>query len=300
MRTNTIIKIAGLGVAIVTALYLSFYGAVYFLSESKLRSAELDPASFAFQPSEDPNVIAHGRHVTRTRGCFGCHGQQLEGKDFGEQWDWPKRAVAPNLAQYARDHSAETMEAAIRQGIGHDGKALISMPSFNFVHLTDEDLSALISFLRSAPIVTIDLPKPELGFPARWDLLTGAETHYAEWADQVPPLKFASDENPLLATGEYLAMTMCNECHGLDVRGNTMYPPPTPDLAIVAALERETFVQIITTGKGLDGRSLGIMELVAPDRFPHLTEEEIDALYTYLSSLYEQPVPENVFWRPAQ
>jgi mono/diheme cytochrome c family protein len=119
-----------------------------------------------------------------------------------------------------------------------------------------------------------------------------------QWVDAVPPLRVDAVAEPQLARGEYLAMTMCNECHGLDVRGFAMFPPPTPDLAMVAAISREDFETLIRTGVGIGGRELGLMGLVAPDRFPELTEQEIDDLYAYLSSLINEPPAEGVFWRP--
>lgn len=274
------------------------FGGVYWLSEAKLRDVAYDPA-FDHPIPTDAAAIDHGRHIARTRGCFGCHGQKLQGYDFGEQWDWPARAVAPNLAAHARAHDAATLEAAIRQGIGANGKALVSMPSYNFARMTDDDLAALIAFLRSAPVVEIDLPKPKLGWSVRWEFIAGVETHIAYWADAVPSLKVDAAAEPARARGEYLAMTTCNECHGLDLRGATLWDAVTPDLSIVAAYSREDFEQLITTGVSVSGRELDLMRLVAPDRFPDLTQQEIDDLYLYLTSLPDEPVDENVFWRPA-
>ena len=271
-------------------------GGIYVLSEAELRDVAKDPP-FGHPIPTDSASVERGRHIARTRGCFGCHGQELQGKDFGEQWDWPERAVAPNLAAYARKYDAATLESAIRQGIGADGRALTSMPSFNFARLSDEDTAALIAFLRSAPVVEGELPDPKLGWSVRWTFAIGAETHMAEWADRVPPLRVDADAEPQRARGEYLAMTMCNECHGLDVRGQTLFGPPTPDLAIVAAIEPEDFERLITTGIGLGGRELGLMGLVAPDRFPQLSEQEVADLYAYLSSLVREPVPADTAWR---
>lgn len=284
-------------VAVLVFLPALGFGGVYLFSEAKLRDVVGGPA-FDHPLPGDTASIERGRHIARTRGCFGCHGQQLEGKNFDEQWDWPERAVAPNLATYAREHDAATLEAAIRQGIGADGKALTAMPSFNFARLSDEDTAALIAFLKSAPVVEIDLPEPKLGWDVRWTYITGAEKHMAYWADAVPPLGVDPVVEPSRARGEYLAMTMCNECHGLDVRGQTLFPPPTPDLAMVAAITREDFEILIRTGVGVGGRELGLMRLVAPDRFPSLSEQEVDDLYAYVTSLVDEPVAEDVFWRP--
>ncbi|MEM7280083.1 MAG: c-type cytochrome [Pseudomonadota bacterium] len=283
-----------------TALTLGF-GGVYTLSELELHN-RVASHQFATKIPTDSASIKHGRHIARTRGCFGCHGQQLQGVDFGEQWDFPKRAVAPNLAKYAREHDPQTIEAAIRQGIGADGRELMSMPSYNFARLRDDDLAALIAFLRAAPIVEVDLPRPALGWDVRWDIARGEELSMADWVEMVPPLRLDPVEQPVLAEGEYLAMTMCNECHGLDLRGESYYnaldgAPATPDLAVVAAYDREQFETLIESGSAPGGRRLGLMALVGPDRFPSLSDSELDSLHAYLQSLVGTPRPE-VFWRP--
>ncbi len=287
-------------VAVTTAVVLGFV-VVYLLSELRLRDREPVHQFSAAIPS-DAESIERGRHIARTRGCFGCHGQQLQGYDFDKQWDWPKRAVAPNLASYARTHDAQTIEAAVRQGIGADGRELMSMPSFNFARLRDDDLAALIAYLRAAPVVEVPLPRPALGWDVRWDIASGRELSMADWVEMVPPLRIDPAEQPILAEGEYLAMTMCNECHGLDLRGERFYSgwdggPPTPDLAMVVAYDRTQFEELIESGYSLDGRKLGLMALVAPDRFASLSDSEVDSLHQYLQSLATTPAPE-AFWRP--
>ena len=290
-------RIIMIAVAILLGVTAIGFGGVYWLSERALFDVDYDQP-FTTPIPTDQASIEHGRYIARTRGCFGCHGQNLEGKDFGEQWDWPKRAVAPNLAAYARNSDPAVIEAAVRQGISRSGKAMMAMPSFNFARLTDADMAALIAFLKSAPVVDKELPKAEFGWIVRADIILGAEMHTEDWADLTPPLRIDSAKSPRLARGEYLAMTMCNECHGLDLRGHTIWPPPVPDLAIVAAYPREDFNKLLNTGLGLGERNLGLMTLVAPDRFYALSDEEIDDLYLFLSSLQNEPVPENVIWRP--
>ena len=297
--SEKVVRIALKLTALALGVLVVGFGSIYFLSEMNLRDFQHGPA-FDYPIPTDAASIERGRHIARTRGCFGCHGQQLEGKDFGDQWDWPERAVAPNLSAYVKANDPSVTEAAIRQGIGRKGKALTSMPSYNFTRLTDSDLAALIAFLNSAPLVEVTLPKPKLGWAVRWDFARGTETHMAKWVEGVPELRVDPVANPRQARGEYLAMTMCNECHGLDVRGQTLFGPPTPDLAIVSAYSREGFETLLKTGVAPGGRKLGLMSLVAPDRFPDLTDDELDDLYEFLTSLPDAPIPENVFWRPAR
>ena len=282
---------------LLSLLALGFVG-VYTASELRLRRYQA-PEAFTTPIPSDSASLARGRHVTRTRGCFGCHGQSLEGQVFEEEWPWVKRAVAPNLAQHARAHDDQTLADAIRSGVGHDGRALWSMPSYNFKHLPDEDLASVIAFLRSAEVVEQPLPKPSLGWRARWWIATAEEGHMADWASAVPPKLLGEGDDERLVRGEQLAMTTCNECHGLDLRGAWQEVDiAPPDLAIVGAYPREDFETLMRTGLPIGGRDLGLMTMVARDRFAHLTDQEVDDLYAFLQTLPTRPIPENVFWRP--
>jgi len=162
------------------------------VSEFRLRDYDL-PSPFTATIPRDSGSVARGKHLARTRGCFGCHGQRLEGRVFAE-WTWVRRAVAPNLAQFARTYDAQTVANAVRWGVGHDGRALWSMPSYNFRHLPDSDVAAIIAFLRSAPAVEQALPRSSLGLRTRWWMARGSETHMAEWAAAVPPLIVALEK----------------------------------------------------------------------------------------------------------
>lgn len=191
------------------------FGALYVASELRLRSYQTPPR-FTTPIPDDSASLAWGRHLTRTRGCFGCHGQSLEGQVFEEEWPWVRRAVAPNLAVYARRYEAQTLADAIRAGVGHDGRALWSMPSYNFKHLPDEELAALMAYLRSADVVERPLPRPSLGWSARWRIATGRDEHMAAWAEQVPDLILDPTDDPQLVRGERLAMTTVGGLRGAD------------------------------------------------------------------------------------
>lgn len=278
-------------------LPLVFVGGALLGSELRLRDFA-EPPSFDAEIPTDGETVARGEHVARIRGCFGCHGQQLEGRVFAEQWSWVERAVAPNLALFARENSPAVMNAAIRYGIGHDGRALWSMPSYNWRNLSDDDLVALISYMRSVDVRQTDFPRPKLGLRARWEIAIGKSRHMADWVEMVPALQFQDHAEPAMRMGEYLAMTMCNECHGLDLRGAINPDGPAPDLAILAAYSEADFRKLMSTGTAIGGRDdLFLMSLIARDRFPALTEEELTSLLVYLRTLPEQPVTPDAPWR---
>lgn len=293
-RPGGIVTAALLAIPVLAALAAA---AVYGASEWRLRDVQ-PAAGFSLPIAADAATIERGRHLSQTRGCAGCHGERLEGYDFGGHFAPVEHVVAPNLAAHAREHDAATLEAAIRQGIGADGRALWVMPSYNFARLTDEDVAALIAYLRSVPVVATDLPVSSLGWAVRWQIATGQETHMVDWVAEVPPLRTDAIAEPALARGEYLAMTTCNECHGLDLRGIIFPGDATPDLAIAAAYPEEDFRRLLRTGVGIGGRAdLGLMSEVAKERFAHFTEQEVTDLRSFLLTLPQQPVPPGVPWR---
>lgn len=231
--------------------------------------------------------------MARTRGCYGCHGKELAGELM---WGF---AVAPNLPALAQSESAAILEAALRHGIGLDGRALYSMPSYNFMHLRDQDVADLIAFLRSMPIVQKTLPEARLPWAIRWDIALGKDAAIPAFLDRVPPLKhaarFDNAVDDAIARGEYTAMTTCNECHGFGLRADSPWDDESaPDLIIIMAYGEQEFRTLMKTGSALGGRELVMMSDVARSRFANFTDEEVSDLYLFLRNMAAQAVAEHV------
>jgi mono/diheme cytochrome c family protein len=271
--------------------------AVYAVSERRLREFE-SPPPFEAEIPLDRAVRERGEHVARTRGCTDCHGPNLEGRDMSEEWTGLGRVIAVNLAAYAQRNSVPVIERAVRHGIGSDGRALYSMPSYNFTTLADSDVVALIAYMRSVPILGDTLGRAHHSLEVRWDLAFAGGTHMADWSKAVPAmLTTAAVDGEGRVRGEYTAMTTCNECHGLDLRGITAFGT-TPDLAIVGGYTRDQFVTLMRRGVSRDGRdSMPLMSDVARGRFVHFTDAEVDDLYDFLTTLPGRAVATGVFWR---
>jgi mono/diheme cytochrome c family protein len=273
-------RVARWCLSIAAALMISTvagFGWIYLASEARLHSFPRPPP-FERPIPADAASIARGDHLVRTRGCRGCHGNELQGEMM---WGY---AVAPNLAQYAREHSSAVFEAALRHGIGADGSAFYSMPSYNFILLRDADVADIIAYLRSVPVVASDLPKASLPWAIRWDIARGADAPIAGFLAQVPTLKHADDPDPRMARGEYLAMTTCIECHGFTLHADSPFGESTaPDLVVVAGYSESAFASFLKSGIALGGRELPMMSGVARSRFAHLEDGEVHDLYTYLS-----------------
>jgi mono/diheme cytochrome c family protein len=273
-------------IAAAVAGLAGFGGWVWFASEAHLKSFANPPAFAAAIPT-DPATLAHGKHVAVTRGCIGCHGDKLQGAAH----NWGELSVAPNLALYARRQSPAVFERALRHGIGHDGKAIYWMPSFNFARMTDADVAALYGYLRAAPVVEEKLPKASLSWKLRLKLALGKDAAVPAFVKLTPPLTFQADPNPAVRRGEYLAMTSCNECHGFGLRGESPFDPPgkgPPDLIMVAAYDKADFVRLMRTGKATGNRELRLMSGVARERFSHWNDQEVDDLYVFFGALNER------------
>lgn len=230
----------------------------------------------------DPAALVEGERLARVRGCFGgCHGERFEGSVF---FDEPgvARLVAPNLTQAAARWRDPELVRIIRHGVRPNGRSVFSMPAHTFSTLSESDLGAILAFLRHAPLEPGLQPELDARWLGRLGLILGKYRPEAELIshDSIRP-PVSTPQEPM-AYGEYLARTICTECHGRDLHG--AQDGSTPDLRIVAAYSSLTFARLLREGIPLDGRTLGLMGRVARGRFRYLTDAEISSLYRYLSA----------------
>jgi mono/diheme cytochrome c family protein len=252
---------------------------VYAASEAHLRSFKPPPA-FAYPVPRDAAALARGDHLVRTRGCRGCHGDDLAG-----QLMWG-HFVSVNLAEYARTESPATFEAALRHGIGRDGRALYSMPSYNFIRMRDADVADILAYLRSVPAVERRLPRVSMPWELRLDLALGRDAAMPAYLDRVPALQRADDPDLRLARGEYIAMTTCNECHGFGLRADSPWEDESaPDLIIIRAYDETAFRRLMREGIAIGDRELELMSPVARSRFAWFTDQEVADVYAFLTDM---------------
>jgi cytochrome c553 len=265
------VAIAVLGIALV--------GYVYLASERELRRT-YDVGLTSIDVTTDSASIREGRRLAAIRGCPGCHGAQLEGSVFSEDF-LEGRYVAPNLTRVAAEYTAPEMARAIRHGVRANGEGLWAMPSPMFYHLSDRDVGLIIAYLRAAPTVEGGYNYEFRPGPlVRWGLLTGEWWAIPDDVEQLGPRFGPLEPNDTISFGQYLAKTSCTECHGNDFTGQDA----TPDLAIVAAYTFDDFSRLMRAGRALGGRELPMMSGVARSRFSHFTPREIAALYAFLQA----------------
>src|SRR2546427_7544851 len=171
-----------------------------------------------------PQRLARGKYlVDGVMGCFGCHTDQ----------DWSKPGAPPVAGREGSGHvwsdqdmpwliasnitsdketgvgawSDDTLARAIREGIGHDGRALFpTMPYPNYRWMPDEDLASVIVYLRTTPPVRNEMATTKIPFP----LNRFIQAVPAPVPASVP----AVDQSTPVARGAYLArVASVGDCH---------------------------------------------------------------------------------------
>ena len=264
------LKVGGLGVM---GLVLLIVATIFGGSELILRKTytaerrQISPA--------DHQHAREGQRLATLVGCNGCHERNLQGSVF---FDEPNvaRIYATNLALTIPSYTDSQFEAAVRQGIRPNGRSVFGMPSAAFAAINDQDLTAILSYLRSVPARGDTHPAISIGVVGRVGLLIG------RFKPEARNVRDASLKQPFVSAkherGRYLARMVCSECHGLDLSGGE----GTPDLNIAGAYNLDSFARLMRSGAGAGNRDLGLMSRVAKDRFSSFTDEEISQLHAYL------------------
>ncbi len=274
--------LAGLVLLILLAVAL-----IYAVTTRQFRQTYDVPES-PVKAGTDSASLARGQHLVEAIGkCQECHGADLG----GELWiDEPAfgRLPGANLTSGRGGIGERTdaeLERAIRHGVGPDRRPLIFMPAEAFTPMTDEDLAAVIGYLRSRPPVDREMPEPRVGPVARVLFLGGSLPllpvklidHTASRAAQTPGVT--------LEYGTYLAtIGGCRSCHGLALAGDA--DPDAPDITVgrLGSWTEKDFFQALRRGMRPDG------SVIDPEKMPwvrsgRMTDDEIRAVWMYVKSL---------------
>jgi mono/diheme cytochrome c family protein len=270
--------------AALVVLALLAAAGIYVGSERVLRRT-YDVALSDIAVPDSPLTTAEGERLARLRGCFGgCHGSRFEGHLFFDQPN-VARLVAPSLTKAAARWTNAELARIVRHGVRPNGRSVFGMPSRIFNGLSDSDLGAILAFLRRSPDEGGLDPRLDALALGRVGLLTGQFRPEAAIINHAARPPATTPQDPL-AHGDYLAHTICTQCHGMDLRGQPDIK--SPDLRIVAAYTLEAFTRLLREGVPLDGRNLGLMATTARGRLKLLTDAEIAALHQYLRQAAER------------
>lgn len=273
LRRYAVRGIAGLALIAATAAF-GVWGAAQWRLHTQW-DADLTP--LRVRPS--PSLVAEGERAFRIFGCWGCH------HDAGNVlFEAPRvgRLVAPNISRRAAGYSDDELVRLIRRGVKQDGTTAIVMPAAELGGMSDQDVAAVVSYVRSLPQrpdeVAVSTQWGPLGYIA---LATGKVDLSAATAPRIEP----PATRPKEGEGEYLVSAICRGCHQLDTAYDNGFGMKTPPLrAMVKAYSLDEFRHLMRTGEGPGGRDLGTMTRVAQTGFSYFTDSEIDAIHQYLNA----------------
>jgi len=269
----------GYGIGGLLLLLLLAAAWLWAASNQKLNAQATPRAERLVQPT--PAAMADVERRARTLGCISCHGEGLRGKVFMDAAVFA-RLHATNLAEVAGRATDQQLARGIRQGIGADGRPLLVMPSEAYQHLTDEETSALVAYIRRLPRARQPSPPRSIGPLGRLAVVTGGfRTTPALAADYRE--RPAADLGPAHAFGRHLALTTCSGCHGSNLGGRVVSPEiDAPDLVIAGAYDLPAFTRLLREGVAPGGKPVPRMRIIAREDSRFYTDEEIAALHAYL------------------
>jgi cytochrome c553 len=278
--------LAGLLLLIVVAV-----ATVYVVSSLAIRKTYRFPDS-AVRAATDSASLAWGRHLMEAVSkCQECHDGDLGGKMMIDDPAFARLATANltggrgGIAEY----TDADLERAIRHGVGRDGRPLIFMPSDASGALTDEDLAALLGYLRTFKPVHREHPDPRVGPVARALYLTGKFPLLPVEMTQHDTPRKSRQPGVTVQYGQYLAtIGGCRSCHGQQLAGDANPDAPNITVGQLATWKEEDFFRALREGRRPDGS--GIDPIKMPwVRSGLMTDDEIRAVWTYMRSLPAAP-----------
>jgi hypothetical protein len=268
-----------------------------------------------------PARLARGQYlVENLLSCFDCHGEHdwkkhdaplIAGTAGAGYVDFPLAGlpgrvipsnITPDPETGAGNWTDDQLARAIREGIGHDGRALFPfMPHPDYRAMSDEDLASVIVYIRSIPPVHKALPKTEIIFPVKY-LMRSVPQPITE------PVPEPDRSNPVVY-GKYMVSTAaCTDCHtpqskgqnipGMDFAGGFILEGPwgriasaniTPDSSGISYYDEALFVQTMRTGYV---RARELNQIMPWWHFRSLTDDDLKAMFAYIRSL--KPVKHHV------
>jgi len=312
---KTFLRRAGIVLGALVGIIAIAFVVIYFKSQERLTRIYELPRETVPVPT-GPNSLARGQHIFRFRGCEACHSgggsldvdshlnlpsldlPDMEGNIY---LDDPAvgRVIASNLTSgkggVGRVYTDQDWARAIRHGVRPDKTPLLFMPSTEFYFLSDEDLGAVIAFIKSARPVDNDLPASSVSWTGRAVIpLVPAITFIpAELIPHEAPRPIAPELGITPEYGEYLTYS-CKVCHGLTMSGGPIpgFPsswPPAPNLTFgggsaLPSWTEEGFMDTIRSGVTPEGRKVR-GEYMPWGSYKFMNDDELKAVWVYLQSL---------------
>jgi mono/diheme cytochrome c family protein len=264
------------------------------LAEHKMnRLIQVEDKAILIDPSAAR--IEQGRYLFSTRGCADCHGSDGGGRTVIDAGGL--HVVSPNLTRGAQSATAhyriEDWVRTLRHGVKPSGRPVLIMPSEDYNRLSDDDVAALIAYLRQLPPVDGRQAQITLPLTVRLMYALGKVKDAAEKIDHSLPPSAPVPAAVTVAHGAYVANT-CINCHGQHLSGGRIpggppdWPPaanltPGKGSAMVRYPGADAFIAMLRSGRRPDGSAIN--PLMPCGSLREMNEVDARALHLYLTTL---------------
>lgn len=306
-RLKTILKWAGITIGSLIVLFV----AVVLMRHDRTFDAPYPKIT----ASTDSTVIARGRHIVTGPGhCTGCHfapedmGKAIAGEPVelkgGFEFKLPigiirTRNITPDTETGIGNQSDQEIARTLRYGVFPNGNAVFDFMPFH--DLSDEDLTAVISYLRSQQPVKHTVVNREINFMGKAVMAFLIEPVGPK---KEPPAEVAPDTTSVY--GKYIAHSIANcvGCHtnrdlmtgafiGPEFAGGLSMPSdeipeltftspnitPDPGTGKIYAWDEAAFVHRFRQGVQIAGTPMPW------GAFKKMTDLELKAVYRYLRNV---------------
>lgn len=273
--------------------------------------------ALTLRASQDPSVIERGRYlVNGPAHCADCHGPRDAPGDTeqplalmgGKEFHLPVGVfrvpnITPDLETGIGRYQDEDLARILRYGVRPDGRAVL--PFMPFANLSDADLTAVISYLRTTQPVHHEVaphsvnvlgtivkawvlePKGPDGTPAK-DLTPEASADYGKYLAHNVANCVSCHTKVDLRTGEKIGPLFAGgaEHVATDGSGRTFSAPNlTPDArwGWIQGWSEDTFVARFKAGALREGSPMPW------SAFRNMSESDVRAVYRYLRTLPAAP-----------
>jgi mono/diheme cytochrome c family protein len=289
------LKRAGFGVAGLVALGASALAIGSHLGDRKMqRQVALQVADVPLRV--DGASVERGRYLYLSRGCTECHGVNGAGKDVindGKGMHVRAPNITPGAGSVVATYTSLDWVRTLRHGVKPDGRPAIVMPSEDYARMTDDDLAAMVAYVRQMPAV--EAPGAIIEMPAMVRALYAAGVMHdaAEIIDHGLPASRPVAEAVSVQHGAYVANS-CIGCHGAQLSGGKIpgTPPDWPAAANLTPGEgsamahyptAEAFAAMMKSGKRPDGTQ--ISQIMPFTSLKELNDTDVRALYLHLKNV---------------
>lgn len=260
----------------------------------------------AIKASTDSAIVARGKHlVFSSAHCVNCHnnnnpdsliaaGQEVA-LSGGVAFRLPvgviySKNITPDKETGIGNFTDQEIARSLRYGVKPGGRPVFDFMPFH--NMSDEDLTAIISYLRSQKPVRNEVPPHELNAMGK---IVNAFMVKPVGPDGIVPKAVVKDSSA--AYGKYLAISVaeCNGCHtkrdlagrftgepfagGNEIEGfltPNLTPHPT---GRISKWTRADFINRFRRGTLIPGSPMPW------DSFGRMTDQELTAIYNYLKTV---------------